>query len=165
MFIMLKTIKSYLPFAILIVVISACENNSADPEFNYNKINAATIDSSKPVIIGDTSIKQQPTTVVSSPALLPAAANTAKAATGLNPEHGKPGHRCDISVGAPLNSKPNTVSSTPQQPVQVSTTPKTVTAAGMNPPHGEPGHKCEIAVGAPLNSKPVSPLVADTSKK
>jgi hypothetical protein len=24
----------------------------------------------------------------------------------LNPEHGKPGHRCDIAVGAPLNSKP-----------------------------------------------------------
>ena len=28
-------------------------------------------------------------------------------ATGLNPKHGEPGHRCDIAVGAPLNSKPN----------------------------------------------------------
>lgn len=30
--------------------------------------------------------------------------NTATA--GLNPKHGEPGHRCDIAVGAPLNSKP-----------------------------------------------------------
>jgi len=158
---MIKKIKNYLPFVILIAM-SACENNSADPEFNYNNLNASTIDSPKPAIIGDTTIKQQHTTVVSSPSLQPAA----NAATGLNPEHGKPGHRCDISVGAPLNSKPTTAASaTPQPPVQVSTTPKTVTAPGMNPPHGEPGHKCEIAVGAPLNSKPVSPLVTDTSKK
>ena len=32
--------------------------------------------------------------------------NTGTAA-GLNPKHGDPGHRCDIAVGAPLNSKPN----------------------------------------------------------
>ena len=25
---------------------------------------------------------------------------------GKNPAHGQPGHRCDIAVGAPLNSKP-----------------------------------------------------------
>lgn len=25
---------------------------------------------------------------------------------GLNPAHGQPGHRCDIAVGAPLNSAP-----------------------------------------------------------
>jgi hypothetical protein len=24
----------------------------------------------------------------------------------MNPSHGQPGHRCDIAVGAPLNSKP-----------------------------------------------------------
>ena len=29
------------------------------------------------------------------------------ATAGLNPKHGEPGHRCDIAVGAPLNSKPN----------------------------------------------------------
>lgn len=26
--------------------------------------------------------------------------------TAMNPKHGEPGHRCDIAVGAPLNSKP-----------------------------------------------------------
>jgi hypothetical protein len=34
------------------------------------------------------------------------AANLAAAALGLNPAHGKPGHRCDIPVGNPLTSKP-----------------------------------------------------------
>ena len=106
---------------------------------------------------------------------------------GLNPEHGKPGHRCDIPVGAPLNSpaKGNT------QPVQASGLPQQITinpsdlkttapapastqktAPGMNPPHGEPGHRCDIAVGAPLNSpagktttQTVTPTTASTPAK
>jgi hypothetical protein len=32
--------------------------------------------------------------------------NKTKTAPGMNPPHGEPGHRCDIAVGAPLNSKP-----------------------------------------------------------
>lgn len=31
---------------------------------------------------------------------------------GMNPPHGQPGHRCDIAVGAPLNSKPATAKNT-----------------------------------------------------
>jgi hypothetical protein len=81
----------------------------------------------------------------------------------LNPAHGQPGHRCDVTVGAPLNapaatnSAPSTVTSnSAKAPANV---PKTAaspnTAAGtLNPNHGEPGHRCDIAVGAPLNSKP-----------
>lgn len=82
---------------------------------------------------------------------------------GLNPAHGQPGHRCDIAVGAPLNSAPpqGQVVATPGQTVQVNPNQKqvvTTTAApvkvakGMNPPHGQPGHRCDIPVGAPLNS-------------
>lgn len=102
--------------------------------------------------------------------------NQAQAAPNINPPHGQPGHRCDIAVGAPLNSKSAansqpqtkqiTTTSTPQQqavttaPAQqqvvkqvntkesVSTT--TITPPGMNPPHGKPGHRCDVAVGAPL---------------
>jgi hypothetical protein len=70
----------------------------------------------------------------------------------MNPAHGQPGHRCDIAVGAPLNSKPTqqtaTTATANNQPVQQ-------VAPGMNPPHGQPGHRCDIAVGAPLDSKPV----------
>ncbi|WP_264535955.1 hypothetical protein [Flavobacterium sp. N1736] len=86
---------------------------------------------------------------------------------GLNPAHGQPGHRCDIAVGAPLNSAPTqgqtaTVQqaapqavqvNAPQQNVVTTTTAAPVKVAkGMNPSHGQPGHRCDIPVGAPLNS-------------
>ncbi|WP_163399929.1 hypothetical protein [Flavobacterium fluviatile] len=99
---------------------------------------------------------------------------------GLNPAHGQPGHRCDIAVGAPLNSTtaqqgqataqtPQTVQVNPGQPNMVTT--KTVTAApvkvgkGMNPSHGQPGHRCDIPVGSPLNApvaKPATTTAAAT---
>ncbi|MES2574988.1 MAG: hypothetical protein V4572_08595 [Bacteroidota bacterium] len=88
-------------------------------------------------------------------------------AKGMNPAHGQPGHRCDIAVGAPLNSpvaKPKTTTVVPQQSNVVSTTvtpsvpatlaapatPAVTTPEGMNPPHGQAGHRCDIAVGAAL---------------
>jgi hypothetical protein len=87
-------------------------------------------------------------------------ANTTTA-PGMNPAHGQPGHRCDIAVGAPLNSAPAkpatpTVQTTPAIATPTATAAKTKTAPGMNPPHGEPGHRCDIAVGAPLNSPPAA---------
>lgn len=103
--------------------------------------------------------------VVTNPQMITQMAAQTATAPGMNPPHGQPGHRCDISVGAPLNSKPapatppTTVSTTPQQPQvtmkEIPTTTKT--APGMNPPHGEPGHRCDIAAGAALNSKPAAP--------
>jgi hypothetical protein len=95
---------------------------------------------------------------------------------GLNPAHGQPGHRCDIAVGAPLNSAPapqqvqatttqtgQTVQVNPNQKNVVTTTTSPVkTAKGMNPSHGQPGHRCDIPVGAPLNS-PVAKTTATAS--
>jgi hypothetical protein len=86
-------------------------------------------------------------------------------APGMNPPHGQPNHRCDIAVGAPLNSKPapatTTAATANAQPQVVMTEVpnKVKTAPGMNPPHGEPNHRCDIAVGAPLNSKPAPTTV------
>jgi hypothetical protein len=77
--------------------------------------------------------------------------NVSSSAGPLNPAHGQPGHRCDIAVGAPLNSAPATTSVN--------------TAAGtqkLNPAHGQPGHRCDIAVGAPLNSASVKNTAAGT---
>ena len=81
-------------------------------------------------------------------------------APGMNPPHGQPNHRCDIPVGAPLNSKkaePITVKTTDIQTTTTApiATPEnnagsTSVAAGMNPPHGQPNHRCDIPVGAPL---------------
>ena len=98
---------------------------------------------------------------------------------GMNPAHGQPGHRCDIAVGAPLNSAPTqgqTTTTQPAQTVQVKpgqqnvVTTTTVTPAkvakGMNPAHGQPGHRCDIPVGAPLNSPAAAkqPVAANTAQ-
>lgn len=78
-------------------------------------------------------------------------------APGMNPPHGQPGHRCDIAVGQPLNSKPTAQNNAPvqvqapqptptPQPVVANTGPK----PKNNPAHGEPWHDCAKQVGAPL---------------
>jgi hypothetical protein len=101
--------------------------------------------------------------------------NQAVTKPGMNPPHGQAGHRCDIAVGAPLNSplnKPKTLTSNTQPTITSSTitpvqaTPAasapailnpnqttTTTVPGMNPPHGQEGHDCAVAVGAPLPKK------------
>lgn len=94
------------------------------------------------------------------------AVSTPSVVSGVNPAHGQPYHRCDIPVGAPLNSSVNGTATT-QQPNQVQMQPqvqtitqsapaKIITPKGMNPPHGQPNHRCDIPVGAPLNSKPAA---------
>lgn len=81
----------------------------------------------------------------------------------MNPAHGQPGHRCDIAVGAPLNSAPaKPATTTTTQTVTPAPATATKTAPGMNPPHGQPGHRCDIAVGAPLNSAPAKPAATPT---
>ncbi|HEX7905556.1 MAG TPA: hypothetical protein VF487_16905 [Chitinophagaceae bacterium] len=108
----------------------------------------------------------------------------APAITGLNPAHGQPGHRCDIAVGAPLDSKPNSTApiTTVSQPSQTNNTtqplvntstataPVSALTKGVNPAHGQPGHRCDIAVGAALDSKPIpatttSPNLTTTAQK
>lgn len=81
--------------------------------------------------------------------------STASSATGLNPAHGQPNHRCDIPVGSPLNSKPTSKPLTPAQAVVPAATPvkaNVTNSAGLklNPAHGQPGHDCSIKVGDPL---------------
>ena len=87
-----------------------------------------------------------------------AAANAGPVAAGMNPAHGQPSHRCDIPVGAPLNTPPAATTSKPvaqqqqSQSVPTTSTPvaTTPTPEGMNPPHGQANHRCDITVGAPL---------------
>ncbi|KAF2332223.1 hypothetical protein [Flavobacterium ginsenosidimutans] len=93
---------------------------------------------------------------------------------GINPAHGQPGHRCDIAVGAPLNSAPpqqgqvtaqagQTVQVSQPQVVTTTTTTPVKVAKGMNPPHGQPGHRCDIPVGSPLNSPVAKNTAASTT--
>ena len=81
-------------------------------------------------------------------------------APGMNPPHGQPNHRCDIPVGAPLNSKKAETTTVKTTDIQTTTTApiaapennagSTTVADGMNPAHGQPGHRFDIPVGAPL---------------
>lgn len=97
---------------------------------------------------------------VTPPVVQPQATTTV--ASGLNPAHGQPGHRCDIPVGQPLNSKPPAKGGVPNTVATVasptaSTTPVKsdgLFAKGLNPAHGQTGHRCDIAVGQPLNAAP-----------
>ncbi|WP_226063497.1 hypothetical protein [Kaistella polysaccharea] len=86
----------------------------------------------------------------------------------LNPEHGQPYHRCDIQVGAPIDSAPQSAApqvlspqttvapgfnTSPITPgVSTSAAPSQVSGAkpAFNPAHGEPHHRCDLQVGAPL---------------
>ncbi len=107
----------------------------------------------------------------SSPEIAPnaVAANNPGEKPALNPEHGKPFHRCDISVGAPIDSAPQqnaAPQAIPQQSASntnFNTTPiaPALAAPGsapqatgpkpaLNPAHGEPHHRCDLQVGAPL---------------
>lgn len=139
----------------------------------------------KPTYLKDDSGNQQPNTAMNTapkPSLIDQAGiktstgATMVTASGMNPPHGQPGHRCDIPVGQPLNGAPaaqntasqniqvngnNTVQIDPNAVNPTKITPNqngqpVKTAPGMNPPHGEPGHRCEIPVGQPLNSKPTA---------
>jgi hypothetical protein len=93
-----------------------------------------------------------------------ASAIAAPVAKGINPAHGQPGHRCDIPVGASLNSPIVGATNTPTQissqaNKSVSTNPGSttetpvgtaITPEGINPPRGQTNHRCDIAVGAAL---------------
>lgn len=88
---------------------------------------------------------------VNNPAAVSAQPNNAKTVVALNPEHGKPGHRCEIAVGAPLNSAPAAVVA-PNVSLPTAQPVLPGSSVTLNPPHGQPGHDCAIPVGQPLKS-------------
>lgn len=76
-------------------------------------------------------------------------------APGMNPPHGQPGHRCEIPVGQPLNSKPAPASQPAKAiaqntPAAVPSPTPTGPKPANNPPHGEAWHNCAVKVGEPL---------------
>ena len=194
------TFKIYTAVFILISISAACGNSKKKDDYDYT---ISTTPAAQPAAAPGSAVTQPatvqqgnvpvtPGAVASAPQPQPVAIQPAQASNsgGLNPAHGAPGHRCDIAVGAPLNSAPAAQAAvapaTTQQiqespPIQVSKpvqAPVQKTAPGMNPPHGQPGHRCDISVGAPLNSKPVpvtptmqapptpvaTPVVTDSAK-
>lgn len=177
-------------FAILLLAsCGSSENKEATNETPAVTTPVTTGTSSQPATSTTISTSPATTTTVPTTSNTPVTSTTqpvtttSTTAAGLNPAHGQPGHRCDISVGAPLNSAPrpavtttpsiNTTTTAPSTltPSLVNTSPTVTTPAttqavapGMNPAHGQPNHRCDIAVGAPLNS-PVKPTVTTTPVK
>lgn len=71
----------------------------------------------------------------------------------LNPQHGQPGHRCDLAVGAPLAAaEPVKINGSVTKNTASSSVEPIASKPALNPQHGQPGHRCDLAVGAPLNT-------------
>ena len=150
----------------------ACNDSSVEEKDTSLTVTDTAFKPVTPVTIADTlmsaadSVKTQPVaqslTVPNPTTTVQQITAPATSAKGLNPAHGQPGHRCDIAVGAPLNSPPKTTTPTVTQsaPQVVSSAPTTITPAltptkaapgvKLNPAHGQPGHDCAVQVGAPL---------------
>jgi hypothetical protein len=136
---------SYFLLAAATVVFTGCgpdkKSNISTPPLtngainNQNQVNAPTNSGDPVQLATPQSQSGTPTTTVA-----------------MNPAHGMPNHRCDIPVGAPLNSpaQTNTIGA-PRLPAPTLPMPAPGSlAAGTNPPHGQLGHDCSIPVGAPL---------------
>ncbi len=135
-----------------IALITGCGTGSADRASNEGQktapvtLTAPAVPTASPVT---TTTPNQAVKVVD----IGGTQQAATSASGLNPAHGQPGHRCDIAVGAPLDSKPAPTPAVSTSTV-VNTTNSTKTGVKLNPAHGQPGHRCDLAVGVPLDSKP-----------
>jgi hypothetical protein len=142
--------RSFFFAALYMIVLAGCGSESD----TKSTTDSTTVDSTFITPAPDTTTNGLPPVVRDSsktssvdpqvPAAVPAAATTSNIT--LNPEHGKPGHRCDIAVGAPLNAASNNVSATPSTPT------KNNDVVRLNPAHGQPGHDCAVEVGKPLKN-------------
>jgi hypothetical protein len=156
----------YYPFLAIAITITSCKNN--DEEKSGQDPRTVIPFTQQGATALQTQTAQQPISQNHNLFHENNAVGTPSVAAGVNPAHGQPNHRCDIAVGAPLNTPPNgTVAASqtnqmqmqPQMQTITQSAAKVITPKGMNPPHGQPNHRCDIAVGAPLNSKP-SPAAA-----
>lgn len=138
-------------FALIIILFTACHTNT--PEDDATTSPATSIATDTTTSISNDTTKATVTTNNKTTSPLP---DPKRALTALNPQHGQPGHRCDIAVGAPLNSPTQsiqqTMPATPMLPLPPLPPANTSGSVRLNPAHGQPGHDCTIPVGQPLKS-------------
>ena len=133
--------RTFLLFLLMAVpFFIACQDKETTPEQSNEAVQEATLEQKKQMLQN-----VSPTNGTNS---------NSSSMTGLNPEHGQPGHSCEIPVGAPLNRNAGSPSVTPVQgnnliQNQANAAPAK-TGEGLNPAHGQPGHRCDIKVGDPL---------------
>ena len=146
--------------------LAACSGNDK-PEKDNSIVPAASAAEVAPIVAADTNAPMQFKTgavdqkvITNSQTISASQAAQVAPGAGLNPAHGQPGHKCEIAVGAPLNSGPSASTAAPQ--VQTTSSPAvapiSIPSAGgngtakLNPAHGQPGHDCAVQVGAPLKN-------------
>lgn len=155
-----------------VAILLSCEKKQTNTsEKNVNEVSDSVkvVDSSSTVSSVEKVDVNPATTDASNSVQTQVATTSAKPA--LNPAHGEPFHRCDISVGAPIDSAPQQNSAAPvsNPPMQsnnssFNTNPISPSMAepasspqaigpkpALNPAHGEPHHRCDLQVGAPLS--------------
>ncbi|WP_447951761.1 hypothetical protein [Chryseobacterium koreense] len=147
----------------------SCDKNKTETDLKeHAKVESATADSAS-VNSTQTETVQSEEAGNASTEAKAVAANNAEKKPQLNPPHGEPFHRCEIPVGAPIDSQPaptlapqmmpqsaannnfntNPIPSAPL-PVAAPSAQNLGPKPALNPPHGEPHHRCDIQVGAPL---------------
>lgn len=177
--------------ALSMVMLAACNENQPDKDSSLGNTiiqnSSDTSAASLPTVattVDSASAALTPVTLQAPPTVVPgtntsAPGNVVQAASpaakpalaGMNPAHGQPNHRCDIAVGAPLNSPvtkpavqtatsaatPAAAAATPsvtQTQTVTPSKPKLLNDPAMkgkpNPAHGQPGHDCAVPVGQTL---------------
>ena len=162
------TSKTLFSFILAVAFVTVSCKNELEPQESMTESDAIVVANdnvASPDALNVNTDMQSPPVQMSQPVQpQPQQPTSQKVAPGMNPAHGQPGHRCEIPVGAPLNSAPAagtkpapTLSSGPIQNNPAVATPSilnpassSTVKAGMNPEHGQPGHRCDIAVGQPL---------------
>ncbi len=139
------------PLLLSIITITIITFYSCGEPPKYDENNTSAPSAALPASISDSNnlseAKDNQTTLPATGAAAPVPLNGA-----LNPQHGAPGHRCDIAVGAPLNSPVQPTQQTNPAPKSLPRLPQPSTngKVTINPAHGLPGHDCSIPVGQPL---------------
>ena len=154
--------------SLFLLSLTACKDTGKEPS-NITIDGAATEQPANTAPEATPATETTPVQNAATPvASTPAASNQGAAASGINPAHGQPGHRCDIPVGAPLSTpagggsmqgSATPAASSQGQPFLVNDQAKgrimqeqgqSTSSGKINPPHGQPGHRCDIQVGQPL---------------
>jgi hypothetical protein len=146
-------------FTILLMALAFASCENADSSKDVETVTSAPAPVTSPAApVAEPGSQSMTTTAI--PAAQPAAATSAASnpvAAGLNPAHGAPGHRCDIAVGAPLNSPAGNTAAPAMTTIPAPATTQTPVLAQpanpnakLNPAHGQPGHDCSVPVGQPL---------------
>ena len=136
-------------FLVVSLMLISCKKELVPQESSSSVMPEAHVtETTSPNSINTISSSMQQNSTGANPAV-PARTISATIAEGMNPPHGQPNHRCDISVGAPLNAPPGKITPTKSVPASVTEVPKatyttseapavlndapTTTTQGMNP--------------------------------